>query len=260
MEVWNKPDAGGAAMKRITLGIGLGTWLLGVLAASGLSARQSLDLCRIEAEADAIRCLADELRPELRDHFHCSCLFRELNAARNDVESAARRVRSMARSRNRVCDLPREVACLAEEVNELRCLVGRARGFRRDFGPRGLDLACGNRVERILSEMCHRTALLEALVTPGHFGGHWGHGQGGNWGAGWGPDWGTGTSYSGPTGFGYSGPTSLGYSGPTTYGGTYLRSDSPDFGTGRANQMGREVERNRTVSRSRELQKMTRNR
>lgn len=252
-------------MKRIALGIGLGTWLLGILAAGGLSARQPLDLCRIEAEADTIRCLADELRPELRDHFHCSCLFRELNAARNQVESAARRVRSAARSRNRVCDLPQEVACLAEQVYELRCLVERARGFRRDFGPLGLDRGCNRRVERILAEMCQRTSLLEALVNSGNIGGHWEHNQGGQWGAGWG----TGTSYFGPTGLGYSGPTGWGYSGPTTYGGTYLQAGQPPrevgslpppLAAGRKLQAGREVERNRTVTRSRELQKMTRNR
>lgn len=252
-------------MNRIALGIGWGTWILGMLASGGLSARQPLDLCRIEAEADAIRCLADELRPELRDHFHCSCLFRELNAARNQVESAARRVRSTARSRNRVCDLPQDVACLSERVDELRCLVERARGFRRDFGPLGLDRGCSRRIERILAEMCQRTSLLEALVNSGNFGGHWEHDQGGNWGIGWG----TRTSYFGPTGLGYSGPTGLGYSGPTTYGGTYLQAGHParevgarpsQLGAGWNLQTGREVERNRTVTRSRELQKTTRNR
>ena len=259
-------------MRRIALRIGLGAWLLGALVAGGLSARQPLDLCRIEAEADAIRCLADELRPELRDHFHCSCLFRELNAARNGVEQAARRVRSAARSRNRICDLPQEVACLSERVHELRCLVDRARGFRRDFGPLGLDLGCSSRVERILAEMCHRTALLEALVQSGQFGGNWGTGWGDPWGGGggigWGTGgWGTGTSYpvpaySGPTGLGYMGPTGLGYSGPTTYGGTYLQTavGGAGVGFGSDSQLGRELERSRSVTRTRERQRVSRDR
>ena len=89
-------------MSRATVrpGLVLGIW--GVLLTGTLVASQPAELCRIEQEADAIRCLADELRPELRDHFHCSCLFRDLNRARNEVESAARKVRSAARSRRLV--------------------------------------------------------------------------------------------------------------------------------------------------------------
>ena len=158
-------------MNRVVAKMGLGVWILSVLLSGTLDARQPQDLCRIEQEADAIRCLADELRPELRDHFHCSCIFRDLNRVRNDVESAARRVRSAARSRNRVCDLPSEVNCLVESINRLQCLVDRARGYRQDFGPLGLDRGCVSRVERILAEMCHRVTVLEAMVCGGQFGG-----------------------------------------------------------------------------------------
>lgn len=248
-------------MRRTAWSVGLGCWGLGVLVAGALTARQPLDLCRVEAEAEAIRCLADDLRPELRDHFHCSCIFRDLNRARNDVESAARRVRASARSRNRVRDLPQDVACLVEKVNELSCLVERARGFRRDFGPRGLDRGCISRVERILAEMCHRATLLAALVSGPHFAGslpggfHPGGGSfaGGCYGDGWDSGWNGG-----------------GHSGPTNYNGTYFRTETSGFGVSplpppmpsldRDNDFGREIQRSRSVTRSREYQKLSRNR
>jgi hypothetical protein len=252
-------------MIRLGLGMGWGVGLLFCVLAGVSQARQPIDICRIEAEADAIRCLADDLRPELRDHFHCSCLFRDLNRARNEVESAARRVRSAARSRARICDLPEEVACLAEKVNALQCLVDRARGLRADFGPRGLDPGCRSRVERILSEMCHRTHLLQALVGARPFGrSHFGGGHiSGNWGSGWEPTWHREWGYREDS-----------FSGPTNYGGTYFRgapgqpiglsgataSEAPLANHPLHFQAGREVERNRTVTRSRELQKLSRNR
>lgn len=256
-------------MKRVALGIGLGTWMLALLTAGTVSARQPLDLCRIESEAEAIRCLADALRPELRQHFHCSCLSRQLNAARNNVESAARRVRAAARSRSRVCDLPQEVACLSERVSELGCLLNRARGFRRDFGPQGLDFACVSRVEQILAAMSQRTALLEALVGTGYPGGGWDSGWNGGWGLGAGYSEPNGFGYSGPTGWGYSGLGGFGYAGPGGFAGMGL-IDSQTLGGGflpppqasiQGNVLrGREIERNRTVTRSRELQKVNRNR
>lgn len=236
-------------MNRVVCKLGWFVCLIGVvLGGRTASASQLLDLCRIEQEADAIRCLADDLRPELRDHFHCSCVFRELNRARNDVERAARQVRSAARSRNRVCDLPGEVACLVEEVNRLQCLVDRARGYRQDFGPRGLDRGCISRVEAILAEMCHRATLLEAMVCGRQFGGgyfesDWGGGQG--WGSG---------------GFG---PEAIA-PGPISYGdmGLPAASGFPGFApptmpvpleTSRRVQVGREVERSRSVTRSRDF-------
>jgi uncharacterized membrane protein YgcG len=235
-------------MNRVAVRMGLGVWILGVLLSGTLAASQPQDLCRIEQEADAIRCLADELRPELRDHFHCSCVFRDLNRSRNDVETAARRVRSAARSRNRVCDLPSDVHCLVESVNRLQCLVDRARGYRQDFGPHGLDRGCVSRVERILAEMCHRATVLEAMVCGGQFGG-------GYYESGWsGGDWG----YGNGIGSGGFAP------GPTSYGGVGFSPSSsfPGFApmpvpvplaTERRVQFGREVERSRSVTRSRDF-------
>lgn len=252
-------------MRRTAWSVGLGCWMVGVMAAGVLAARQPLDVCRVEAEAEAIRCLADELRPELRDHFHCSCIFRDLNRARNDVESAARRVRALARSRNRICDLPQEVACLVEKVNELNCLVERARGFRRDFGSRGLDRGCASRVERILAEMCHRATMLDALVSGPYLGGI--HPSGGSFAGGYyGNGWDSGWNSGGTSPWGFGG----GYSGPTNYNGTYFRTETSGFGVSplsdplrsldRGDDFGREIQRSRSVTRSREYQKLSRNR
>lgn len=235
-------------MNRVAVRMGLGVWILGVLASGLLAAGQPQDLCRIEQEADTIRCLADELRPELRDHFHCSCVFRDLNRARNDVESAARRVRSAARSRNRVCDLPGEVNCLVESVNRLQCLVDRARGYRQDFGPLGLDRGCVSRVERILAEMCQRATVLEAMVCGGQIGG--GYYESGFDGGDWG--------YGSGTGSGGFAPGPIGYGGIsiTPSGGFPGFAPMPvpvPLATERRVQFGREVERSRSVTRSRDF-------
>jgi len=235
-------------MNKVAVKLGLVVWVLGFLLSGTVSARQPQDLCRIEQEADAIRCLADELRPELRDHFHCSCIFRDLNRARNEVESAARRVRSAARSRSRVCDLPSEVTCLVESVNRLQCLVDRARGYRQDFGALGLDRGCISRVERILAEMCHRATILEALVCGGQFGG-------GYYESGWsGGDWGYGSGF-GPA---PAVPGPIGYSGgafpaPSGFPGFAPMPVPVPLATERRVQFGREVERSRSVTRSRDF-------
>jgi len=235
-------------MNRVAVGMGLGVWILGVLAGGTLAAGQPQDLCRIEQEADTIRCLADELRPELRDHFHCSCVFRDLNRARNDVESAARRVRSAARSRNRVCDLPGEVNCLVESVNRLQCLVDRARGYRQDFGPLGLDRGCVSRVERILAEMCHRATVLEALVCGGQFGG--GYYESGFGGGDWGYGGGVGTGGFAPGPIGYGG---VSFSNAGSFPGFAPMPVPVPLATERRVQAGREVERSRSVTRSRDF-------
>jgi len=235
-------------MNKVSVKLGFGIWFLGVLLSGVVFARQPQELCRVEQEADAIRCLADELRPELRDHFQCSCVFRDLNRARNEVESAARRVRSAARSRSRVCDLPSEVICLMESVNRLQCLVDRARGYRQEFGPLGLDRGCISRVERILAEMCHRATILEAMVCGRQLGSAY-YERGRSAG-----DWGDGIEF-GPAPV-TQGP--IGYSG----GGLLAPSGFPGFATmpipaplaaERHVRFAREVERSRSVTRSRDF-------
>lgn len=241
-------SAEGAAMNRVAVRMGIGVWILGVLAGGMLAAGQPQDLCRIEQEADTIRCLADELRPELRDHFHCSCVFRDLNRARNDVEAAARRVRSAARSRSRVCDLPGDVNCLVESVNRLQCLVDRARGYRQDFGPLGLDSGCVSRVERILAEMCQRASLLEAMVCGGQIGG--GYYQSGFSGGDWGYGSGAGSGGFAPGPIGYSG---VSFSPSGSFPGFAPVPVPVPLTNQRRVQFGREVERSRSVSRSRDF-------
>lgn len=139
-------------------------WTLCVVAMSGLrpvaaAADPPDSFCRIEEQAESIRCLADELATEFRGTFRGSSLYRELAAGQRELESAARQIRNAARSRARMCELRSALTCLDDQANALQAMVREAR-FRADRGWDPPLAGCSSNADRILSQIEIQTRLL----------------------------------------------------------------------------------------------------
>ncbi len=195
--------------------------VMGGFKASSIRADHHDCLCRIEEEAESVRCLADDIRIGFRRQFHCSAVVRQLQSTSNNIESAARRVRGLARSRGRACELRETVTCLSAHVIELESLINTA----KMRAARGLDapLGCTMEIDRMMATICAKTNSIMVLANtidmgpvaplpPDAYGGGY-PGTGGNFGGGYG---------SGNLGYGngYRG-------GALNNGGGYYREASP---------------------------------
>ena len=168
---------------------------------------------QVADEADAVKCLTDDLRGGLRRQFHHSSFYQELMSVNNEINSAARRVRNSARSGSDTCRLPQDVGYLTEHVYQLAGLVREA----KNRSNRGFDepiLGCAEYIDQMISEMAARADLLRRLV-------------------------GSSRSVPGRPAYpesGYGGYGATGYGaqsyGPTNYGGTYYRgNNAPSHGS-----------------------------
>ena len=185
--------------------------VMGGFKASTIRADHRDCLCRIEEEAESVRCLADDIRVMFRRQFHCSAVVRQLQSTSNDVESAARRVRGLARSRGRACELREAISCLSGHVNDLESLVHTA----KMRAARGLDapLGCTMEIDRMLATICAKVHNIAALVNTmesgylvpqipfGHSGVYsntgFGNGYGGRYSESYGGNYGGGNGYVG---------------------------------------------------------------
>ena len=162
---------------------------------------------QVANEAEAVKCLTDDLRGGLRRQFHHSSVYQEIMSVNNEINSAARRIRNSARSGSDTGRLPQDVECLTEHVYELAGLVREAK-YRSN---RGLDhpiIGCTDQVDEMISEMAARANLLRRFV-------------GSSRGVAGRPAY----PESGYGGYGTTGYSAQGY-GPTNYGGTYYRGNN----------------------------------
>lgn len=166
-------------------------------------------LRQVAAEAEAIKCLTDDLRGGFRRQFNRSNVYQELMSTNNQINSVARRVRNTARSGSDIRRLLPDVESLSRGVDELAGLL-RVAFYRSSRGVDNAILGFNDPINGMVSELAAKADSLRRLV--------------GSASRTYDRQVYQGSGYGG-YGYGGSGYGGQGY-GPTTYGGTYYRNNT----------------------------------
>jgi hypothetical protein len=120
-------------------------------------------LRQVAAEAEAIKCLTDDLRGGLRRQFNRSNVYQELMSTNNQINSVARRVRNTARSGSDIRRLLPDVESLSRGVDELAGLLREA-FYRSSRGVDNAILGFNDPINGMVSELAAKADSLRRLV------------------------------------------------------------------------------------------------